>query len=253
MNSNIIRQTVEQFHLLFLSQFGQKIDKRLYALKGGCNLRFFLRSPRYSEDMDLDVQTIGLQTLRNKVNQLLTSETFQRILAAKNIFIATYSEPKQTATTQRWKLSLRTSDSTLSIHTKLEFSRRHRIEGARTEMVSPEIIRLYQLPPIIVTHYPAITACRQKIQALALRTQTQARDVFDLYILLINSEINHAALADVIHTDGHQAKNQAMNLSFADFKGQVLAYLPLEDQQQYVDHSIWDNIILQVSDLLEGT
>ena len=48
---------VEQFHLLFLEQLGRKLDKRHYALKGGCNLRFYLRSVRYSEDMDLDVQS----------------------------------------------------------------------------------------------------------------------------------------------------------------------------------------------------
>ena len=44
---------VELFHLLFLDVFGRKIDKRFYALKGGSNLRFFLRSFRYSEDMDI--------------------------------------------------------------------------------------------------------------------------------------------------------------------------------------------------------
>jgi hypothetical protein len=39
---------VEQFHLLFLDQLGRKLDKRNYALKGGCNLRFYLRSIRYA-------------------------------------------------------------------------------------------------------------------------------------------------------------------------------------------------------------
>jgi len=31
-------QYVELFHLLFLDQLGRKLDKRFYALKGGCNL-----------------------------------------------------------------------------------------------------------------------------------------------------------------------------------------------------------------------
>ncbi len=53
-----VMQYTEQFHLLFLSLLGRKIDKRFYALKGGCNLRFFLESFRYSEDMDLDVETV---------------------------------------------------------------------------------------------------------------------------------------------------------------------------------------------------
>lgn len=48
-------------------------DKGLVALKGGCNLRFFFGSTRYSEDMDLDVVVIAKETLRNKVERLLKS------------------------------------------------------------------------------------------------------------------------------------------------------------------------------------
>ena len=33
--------------------FGAHVDKSLFALKGGCNLRFFLKSIRYSENIDL--------------------------------------------------------------------------------------------------------------------------------------------------------------------------------------------------------
>ena len=52
-------QAVEQFHLLFLAHFGARVDKKLYCLKGGCNLRFFWKSIRYSEDIDFDVHTIA--------------------------------------------------------------------------------------------------------------------------------------------------------------------------------------------------
>jgi len=50
------RQAVEIFHMLFLHAFGTRVDKSLYALKGGGNLRFFHKSIRYSEDIDLDVR-----------------------------------------------------------------------------------------------------------------------------------------------------------------------------------------------------
>ena len=73
MNGMTDRQSVEVFHLLFLAQLGQKLDKKRFALKGGCNLRFFLRSPRYSEDMDLDVQVEPVDTLREKVGGILRS------------------------------------------------------------------------------------------------------------------------------------------------------------------------------------
>ncbi len=74
MEQERLQKVVEQFHLLFLNQLGQKLDKRLYALKGGCNLRFYFNSIRYSEDIDIDVQTIAPLTLRNKVNQILNAD-----------------------------------------------------------------------------------------------------------------------------------------------------------------------------------
>ena len=49
------KASVELFHLVFIDLLGRKVDKKHYALKGGCNLRFFFKSFRYSEDMDVDV------------------------------------------------------------------------------------------------------------------------------------------------------------------------------------------------------
>ena len=57
-------QYVELFHLVFLDFLGRKLDKRYCVLKGGCNLRFFMKSFRYSEDMDIDVQGVSDMVLR---------------------------------------------------------------------------------------------------------------------------------------------------------------------------------------------
>jgi len=49
-----MRQRVELFHLVFLRALVAKgEDKALFCLKGGCNLRFYFESIRYSEDIDL--------------------------------------------------------------------------------------------------------------------------------------------------------------------------------------------------------
>jgi hypothetical protein len=53
-------QTIEIFHLLFQRAFSARVDKALFALKGGCNLRFFLKSVRYLEDMDLDIHSMSV-------------------------------------------------------------------------------------------------------------------------------------------------------------------------------------------------
>ena len=66
-----IQAYIELFHLLFLRQLEGKLDKKLYALKGGCNLRFYFKSIRYSEDIDFDVSIISKETLENKINKIL--------------------------------------------------------------------------------------------------------------------------------------------------------------------------------------
>ena len=47
------REAVELFHLVLIDLLGRKVDKKLYALKGGCNLRFFFKSFRPSEGYPL--------------------------------------------------------------------------------------------------------------------------------------------------------------------------------------------------------
>lgn len=91
-------RAIEIFHLLFLRAFGARVDKALFALKGGCNLRFFLKSIRYSEDMDLDIQTMSVGTLRNNVSRLLDAASFAQALRAHGIEIVRTSLPKQTNT-----------------------------------------------------------------------------------------------------------------------------------------------------------
>src|SRR5947207_4888042 len=100
------RQSMELFHLLFLCQLGRKVDKKRYALKGGCNMRFYFKSIRYSEDMDIDIQIINKDTLFKNVNKLLSSIPFNNILQTQGMEILNISTPKQTPTTQRWKIEL---------------------------------------------------------------------------------------------------------------------------------------------------
>src|SRR6516165_1112581 len=94
------RQVIEIFHLLFLRAFGARVDKALYCLKGGCNLRFFLKSIRYSEDMDLDIHNMAVGTLKNNVTRLLEAPAFAQSLRSHGIQLTWISASKQTATTQ---------------------------------------------------------------------------------------------------------------------------------------------------------
>lgn len=238
-------QFVEFFHLSFLDQLGRKLDKRLYALKGGCNLRFYLKSLRYSQDIDLDVKTIRMDTLQKTVNGILESPAMGMMLRAQGLEIAHVSQPKQTETTQRWKIQLKTQTETI-FPTKIEFSRRALEEPVDFEPIDSAVLSSYRLHPIFVPHYSPTIAFKQKVRALALRTETQARDIWDLFHLINAYGIKEG--------DGEylsKACDNAFTISFREFKDQVLAFFPPDLQSQYTAE-MWDQIQLKVIDYLVG-
>lgn len=242
-------QSVEQFHLLLLLQLSRRVGTRAFVVKGGCNLRFFLRSIRSSEDMDLDVRDIDTALLRDKVREILESRPFGQILEAKGIQIEHVTEHKQTDTTQRWKLGLRVAGTQVPLPTKVEFSPRGVDEGIAFGSVDPNVARAYQLPPLMLCHYDASTALRQKVGALAGRPQPQARDVFDLHHLLMTGA-GADALNELEARVLSRASASALSVDFGRFKSQVLAYLPSEDQARFDSSSVWDAMVLEVADAL---
>ena len=240
---------IEQFHLLFLDQLGRKLDKRHYALKGGCNLRFYLRSIRFSEDMDLDVQHTPVNSLQDRVEQILTGTSLAQILQARGLAITHWSAPKQTETTQRWKLTLSAKGSELPLHTKIEFSRRGIDDPVAFEPVDSLLMSDYQITPILASHYPPEAAFRQKLNALIHRSQTQARDIFDLDHLL-RSGVSTRGM--VLPPQWRDAQQNALSVSYAVFKSQVLSFLAPEYQAQYDTPQVWDEMVLRVVESLKG-
>jgi predicted nucleotidyltransferase component of viral defense system len=244
------KQYIEIFHLTFLRHLESKLDKTLFALKGGCNLRFFFKSIRYSEDMDFDIRVIAKHTLQNKINKVLASDALLQTLRSKGLEILTVSEPKQTETTQRWKISLRGVGLSLPLPTKIEFSRRNMTEQVAFEPVDNDLIRTYQLYPIIANHYVAQAAFNQKINALIHRSETQARDIFDLKLLL-DLRVDPKKLPTALKNKLSTAIENAMNIGFSEFKAQVQAYLLEEYQHYYNSAEIWYNTQQTVITALE--
>ncbi len=239
-------QYVELFHLLFLDQLGRKLDKRFYALKGSCNLRLYLKSFRFSEDAELDVvPTFPKEKLQDKIVSILDSIPFRQILQIHGIRIDRWTDPKQTETTQRWKLMLAGPRSDLMLPTKIEFSRRGMDSGTVFEPVDASLVREYHLSPIMMNHYDAHAAYEQKIEALITRTTTQARDIFDLNLLL-NTGVDRSISNQNLKIRLHEAQTNAFSIPFDIFKSQVLSYLRPEYREQYDSSSVWESVVLNV-------
>jgi predicted nucleotidyltransferase component of viral defense system len=247
-----IREAIESFHLLFSHRLTNKVDRSLFCLKGGCNLRFFFRSIRYSEDIDFDVQTISVNTLKKNVSQIIEDSRFHSVLSNQlKLSIVDWSAPKQTETTQRWKVALRLEGQSLTIPTKIEFYRRQsQIIDAKVDPIATEIIQSYRLQPIILQHYKIEQAVQQKIQALIHRTETQARDIIDLQILK-NYQIQQLKL-NISKEDQEKAIETLMAVRFDDFKSQVWPYLLTDYQNAYDTHKEWNRLQQEVIEFIEN-
>src|SRR5262245_10025413 len=149
------RQIVELFHLVFVrALFANLNDKNLLAIKGGINMRFYFQSPRLSEGLDLDVMTMSKGTLENRVDRLLASPTVTSPLRARGVVIQDISKPKQTNTVQRWKLEVASPSASIHDRTKIEFSRRARVDAALVERIDEEVANAHQIPAFLANHYP---------------------------------------------------------------------------------------------------
>ncbi len=248
------RQHTEYFHLSFLALLGAKLDKQICALKGGANLRFFLRSIRHSEDMDFDVGAIEVQDLRARVAAILKSGKLETMLAVRGIRIEHVTDAKHTATTQRWKIGLLIPGSELPVPTKIEFSRRRALSGTAFETVDPLLVREHRIAPFFACHYPAATAWLQKVEALASRAVPQARDVFDLHFLQVSGAVDPAGMRTSLPAELlEQARERCLAIAFDEFKGQVLSFLPPEQQGSYDTPAVWEDMTLRVLDALENS
>lgn len=235
------RAVIECFHLAFCHRLGAKVNRRFFSLKGGCNLRFYFQSIRYSEDIDFDVTTISVSTLKRHVDRILNDQSFRTTLRInQKIEIVHWSAPKQTETTQRWKVSVQLGTQ-LPIPTKIEFSRREsEITGAEIGQVTAQVTTGHKLQPLLLQHYMLPKAIEQKIGALIHRTETQARDVIDLQILI--DQIVDRKVIDFSFTQDQKKKalETLLAVSFDDFKSQVWPYLLREYQEYYNNVATWN-------------
>jgi predicted nucleotidyltransferase component of viral defense system len=244
------RQNVELFHLQFVRLLCAGPDKGRFAIKGGCNLRFFFESVRYSEDLDLDVARLHVHTLKEKVTKILGGPALALPLKSRGIAVVESSAPKQTETTQRWKVALSAEGRSLPLHTKIEFSRRGTTEDSKVEPVAASVLAEYGLMPLLAPHYPLPAAIRQKIRALIHRRTVQARDVFDLSMLVAkaggNVEVLRSGRAQI-----PKAIERCMEVSFDDYKAQVVSYLKPDQIEALGSREAWDALQSQVVEFLE--
>jgi hypothetical protein len=201
--------------------------------------------------MDLDVTgKLEPYALRDKMSRVLSGPALGAALRASGLEMGAVSAPKQTDTTESWKVALSAGSTRTPLHTKIELSRREATEEAVLEAVDANVVGAHQVLPLLVRHYPADAALRQKVRALVGRAVVQARDVFDLWVLLSRTGGGAAALAGE-KPIVERAIERAMDVSFDDFRGQVVAFLDPAHADTVGTRQAWDALTSQVVSLLE--
>ncbi|MGH2939238.1 MAG: nucleotidyl transferase AbiEii/AbiGii toxin family protein [Solirubrobacterales bacterium] len=240
-------QRIEFFHLAFLEVLSKRLDPSRYVLKGGANLCYFFGSVRYSEDVDIDLARPLPADLETKVGGILGSRPLALLLRAGGLEVSGFTAPKQTETTRRWKVSVAGSGE--EARTKIEFSGRENDGGYRLDRLPMEVAGRYGLPAPSVQHYGVETATAQKVRALAARSETQARDVFDLDLLLRRRAIPAGELDAELLT---QAAERAFELPFDAYRDQVLAFIEPDVLELYDGAEAWERMQTAVAGHLEA-
>lgn len=239
-------EVVELFHLAFLQVLQARLDQAGYVLKGGANLRYFFDSVRYSEDLDLDANGVEPWVLGEKVDGVLASPPLGVILRGGGLVVTEVTKPKQTETTRRWKVLIEVSGRREPVRTKIEFSHRGGDHRHVLEPVAERIVAPYALRAPTVQHYTADAATEQKVEALARRSETQARDVFDLDLLLRRQPLVAGSIGSRVLK---HAAERALELPFDACRDQVLPFLDHEVTELY-DAAAWEQMQIFVSDKL---
>lgn len=240
-------QRREVFHLCFLERLLKVSDPKLYVLKGGVNLRFYFNSPRYSEDMDLDVLGGSVSTLKKNGYKILADKSFARVLKTYGIAEIVVNDPekaKHSETTQRFRVRLIT-ESGVPLPSKIEFSRRKASKlQVGVDYVDAEIARTYRKLAFSCCHYSGESAVVQKIRALGGRPTTQARDVFDLVVLQRGGFVKTVEMSGKLSGKEVQAALECLlAIEFEQYSGQVLEFIDPDARKLYASRQAWDQMV----------
>lgn len=233
----------ELVQLAFLAGLTQRLPARHYVLKGGANLRLFHGSPRSSQDMDFDAIDIADWKLADKVEDALRAPVVGLILRTHGLTLTRTASQKQTSTTQRWTIEVHGPGVRLAVATTGEFSHRAAVGparlGASADPVDPRIAARYGAPPIVLPHYRPAAAITQKVDALALRSVNQPRDVFDLDLLLARYPGEAPPKGDIDAGRALLAAERATELGFDAYRDAVVPFIDLEVRPFYETAAAW--------------
>lgn len=241
---------IEILHLALLQVLPSHMALAEYVVKGGANLRLFEQSARRSQDIDIDYagRQDRFAAVEDKVDATLSSAPFRSILALVGFTMTEPTKPKQTHTTRRWKFSVEGPGAFLN--SKIEFSNRGVDPEYDFANARDDIGRALGLRVVRANRYLPPAAIRQKIRALAQRSETEPRDVFDLDLLFARHP-GVVGPGDMPAPEIDAALNAMFAISYDAYHALVVEFLEEEQVDIYGREEVWSDMVLKVAAALE--
>jgi predicted nucleotidyltransferase component of viral defense system len=228
-----VRDALQQRLLTYLYR---GTESSSLVLKGGAAMRVLTESARYTQDLDFDHDPHrSLGSLQRTVRSAI-----DRALQGSGLGDISISEPKQTDTVARWKISGRTNSGE-NLHLTVEVSRRHAPDLSHVIKV-PVQVADRTLPRIYVSVYDEQALADNKLLALLDERRTAPRDIYDLELLLARGVCPSAAAVERVGgrpTLAIRVSEKLDLMGWALFRDQVLPALPREvqaniDEEEYL-------------------
>ena len=241
---------VELLHLMFLQVLPSYLPPVDYVVKGGANLRLFYESRRRSQDIDFDYPGSRFDEVETRVDRALASSAFRDLLRVADLSMTEPTKPKQTDTTRRWKFVVKGGGAYLN--TKIEFSARGAVDPEWAfEPARGDIGRGIGLRVVKAGHYLPPAAIRQKIRALAQRSETEPRDVFDLDFLF-GAHPDVVRPGEIDRQIVKRAIEAALGIDYEAYRELVVEYIEDDFVEIYGRPEVWSDMVLGVVGHLEA-
>jgi hypothetical protein len=203
--------------------------------------------------MDLDIVShVRASTLENAVDSVIDGRAMLATLMPVGVTAIKATKPKQTDTTQRWKVMLQMSGDE-QLRAKVEFSRRRDEIQFSNGVPDANLLKHYKTPPFAAQYYDATYMSTQKIVALAADGRNALRDLFDLHHLFQTIGSRPEEVSALLDSKIAQAAAEKVSsFTFGAFQEQVVPYLPAELMDLYRDSVVFDKQKDEVSTILLG-
>ena len=228
---------------LIASIFARRIPG--VVLKGGLAFRALMGSARLTKDVDLDSLPAFSYEVARHALRLAIKDCIKDSGLIENPVV---TEPKQTSTTMRWKITGQVPGGSSNLHLTLEVSRRESIYA--DEQIAKKVDGWGS-----INVYSEKALCAMKAMALTEPHRSAPRDLFDLWTLV---QMNVEPPIELLSKMGPERIQLAQtelwpkieSYSLERFLEEVGPFIPFEERIRMTE-SAWSSARLAVGEKLE--